>query len=161
MQPNSRLMIERIAAALDASVLPALARDPWAASTVRSAVTLLNHLAKRVDLEAAILAGDIEDAKLVLHETFELMKPGADTTLLTDIAALLADDNPITYDIAALDARNTQYQSVFERLLRDQYEGKWTEAAAQPLRAAIRAYLARHLARERILFVPEFSGPPF
>jgi hypothetical protein len=60
-----------------------------------------------------------------------------------------------------MDALNTTYQSLFDRLLRDQYDGAWADDGSQPVRAAIRAYLKRRLERERDIVFPEFAGPPF
>jgi hypothetical protein len=161
MQPTARTLLERIADALDESVLPALSHDKWSASTLRSAVTLLRHLAKRVELEAAIIAADTQDANAVLTNLLRHIQPGQDANLPTEIAALLADPAPASFDTPAMDAHNTRYQALFERLLRDQYEGDWTNAEEQHVRGAIRAYLKRRLARECEMYMPEFSGPPF
>jgi tRNA threonylcarbamoyladenosine modification (KEOPS) complex Pcc1 subunit len=161
MQPTARILIERVADALDESVLPALSHDKWSASTVRSAVTLLRHLAKRVELEAAILAADTEDAQAVLNGLLHHIRRSQDAELKTEIDAILADPAPASFGTPAMDAHNTRYQDLFERLLRDQYDGNWTNAQAQPVRGAIRAYLKRRLARERDMYMPEFSGPPF
>ena len=161
MQPTSRTLIERVADALDESVLPNLSHDKWSASTVRSAVTLLRHLAKRVELEAAIIAEDTADARDVLTGLLRDIRTGEDTALKDEIGAILAEPAVASFDTPAMDAQNTRYQAVLERLLRDQYEGGWTDAREQPVRGAIRAYLKRRLARERDLIVPEFSGPPF
>jgi hypothetical protein len=161
MQPTARILIERVADALDESVLPSLSHDKWSASTVRSAVTLLRHLAKRVELEAAIIAADTQDAHSVLTGLLPHIRPGEDVELGAGIAAILAEPAPASFDTPAMDAHNTRYQALFERLLRDQYEGGWTNAEEQKVRGAIRAYLKRRLARERDMYMPEFSGPPF
>jgi hypothetical protein len=161
MQPTARTLIDRIADALDETVLPSLSQDKWSASTVRSAVTLLRHLAKRVELEAAVIAADTADAHTVLTGLLPRIRPGEDAELKAKIAAILAEPAPPSFDTPALDAQNTRYQAVFEQLLRDQYDGGWTNEQAQPVRGAIRAYLRRRLARERDMYMPEFSGPPF
>jgi len=161
MQPTARILIERVADALDESVLPKLLNDKWSASTVRSAVTLLRHLAKRVELEAAIIAADTEDAQAVLTGLLPHIRPAEDTELKAEITAILAEPAPAAFDTPAMDAHNTRYQALFERLLHDQYEGAWTNAEEQKLRGAIRAYLKRRLARERDMYVTEFSVPPF
>ena len=162
MQPTARITLERIAEALENTVLPALpGAEKWASSTVRSAVTLLNQLAKRVAMEGPILAADNDDARAVLRHLLERIRPNEDKRLKEDIEAALQGAAPSPYDIAAMDERNTEYQSLFDRLLRDQYDGQWRGVAAQPIRGAIRAYLKRRLARERDLYLPEFTGPPF
>lgn len=162
MRPTSRFLIESIAEALETSVLPVIpADDKWSASTVRSAVTLLGHLAKRVELEGGILAADNDDARAVLADIAPQMRLGQDIALTADIQAALGLAEPSPYDVPAMDARNTRYQALFDRLLRDQYGGAWQDDGSQPVRAAIRAYLKRRMARERDMYFPEFTGPPF
>jgi hypothetical protein len=162
MQPTSRILIERIAEALETTVLPVIPPDEkWASSTVRSAMTLLGHLAKRVEREGGILAADNEDARAVLNEVLPQLRDGEDAAIKDDIEAVLRDGGETPYDVPAMDALNTRYQSLFDRLLRDQYGGSWTDDGSQPVRAAIRSYLKRRMERERDLVFPEFAGPPF
>ncbi|HLY57657.1 MAG TPA: hypothetical protein VKS60_18985 [Stellaceae bacterium] len=75
MRPTSRELIERIAEALTDTVLPAVAHDKWAASTVRSATTLLNHLAERVEREVPVLLADNADAEETLRAVRALVAP--------------------------------------------------------------------------------------
>ena len=65
MRPTSVELLESIAQALEDQVLP-LMQDKWGASTLRSAMQLLRHLALRVPFEARILAADNEDVRRVL-----------------------------------------------------------------------------------------------
>jgi hypothetical protein len=152
------MLIEAIAEALDGHVLPAVAKDQWSASTVRSAVTILRHLAKRVELEGGILAEDTADAQAVLTALLPGVK---DAGLKAEVDAVLGAAEPSPHDTAAMDAHNTRYQHVFDLILRQDYAGAWTTEAAQPVRGAIRAYLRRRMAREKVMYIPEFSGPPF
>jgi hypothetical protein len=162
MQPTSRFLIESTSEALGTVVLPAIsADDKWASSTVRSAMTLLGHLAKRVEMEGGILAADNDDARKVLAEVLPKLRKSDDAGLKADIETALSSGKDTPYDVPAMDALNTTYQSLFDSLLRDQYDGAWKDDGSQPVRAVIRAYLKRRLERERNIVFPEFAGPPF
>jgi hypothetical protein len=162
MRPTSVELIERIAEALDQSVLPAVGDDKWAASVVRSATTLLAHLAKRIPLEAPVLLADNEDAKAVLSGLALRLQdhsPGDETA---QELRSLGDAEPIpVYDAPALDTRNRLYQTAVERLLRSAHERAWTEDINAYVLGEIRQYLKRRMERERDIYFPAFTGPPF
>jgi hypothetical protein len=161
MRPTARALIERIAEALNDTVLPAVAHDKWAASTVRSATTLLNHLASRVEIELPVLAADNTDAAETLRAVRALLDlPSAQAE---EMASVLADDAPASaYDLIALEARNRRCQTLIEAILRAIYEPAQQDGSPEAAaRALLRDYLARRMARERDLYFPAFVGPPF
>jgi hypothetical protein len=161
MRPTSEELLERIAEALDQTVLPAVGDDKWAASVVRSATTLLAHLAKRVPLEAPVLLADNDDARRVLTgiaERFAQSKSSA----AREIETAIGNDTPIdAYDVVALDTRNASYQTVMERLLREHYRDSQVPGAAADMRRELRHYFKRRMDRERDMYFPSFTGPPF
>lgn len=160
MRPTSAELIARIAEALETTVLPAIADDKWAASVVRSANTLLAHLAKRVETEAPMLIADNADAHAALHEAVSgdaLRRHPALRRLVNE--TLENDPDPPAYDAVALDARNRQYQAAIEALLRTLYGS--TDAAERHVRQSLLGYLRRRVGRERDIYFPAFTGPPF
>ena len=163
MRPTSVELLERIAEALDQTVLPAVVEDKWAASVVRSATTLLAHLAKRVPLEAPVLLADNDDARGVLAAIARrFAASGSKTGVVGEIEIAIVDDAPIdAYDVVALDARNTTYQSIMERLLREYYRDSQSPGAAADMRRDLRHYFRRRMERERDMYFPSFTGPPF
>ena len=64
MQPSARALIEAIITSLDEVVMPVVT-DKQAASSLRSARTLLDHLARRGEGEADMLSADNADALAV------------------------------------------------------------------------------------------------
>ncbi len=161
MRPSSVELLERIAEALDQTVLPALADDRWAASVVRSSTTLLLHLAKRVQLEAPVLLADNDDARQVLAALLErLAPPDVAPELAAEIANLVGEQTFIpSHDLAALDTRNRRYQEAMERLLQRR-DGQPPDVQEE-IRRALRSYFKRRMEREREMYFPSFTGPPF
>ena len=66
MRPTSPDLIAGVADALEWQVLPVV-QDQWAASTLRSAMQLLRHLALRVEQEPRILVEEARDLRGVLQ----------------------------------------------------------------------------------------------
>ena len=161
MRPTSAELIESISEALGQTVLPVVADDKWAASVVRSAMTLLAHLAKRIELEAPVLIADNDDAHAVLVEIyaggplpekyFDLQKRLKET--------LEGRTETAPFDVTALDARNRGYQTVIEGLLAGLYDSPGEREAN--IRSTLCQYLKRRLERERDIYFPAFTGPPF
>jgi hypothetical protein len=161
MRPTSVELLERIAEALDQTVLPAVGEDKWAASVVRSATTLLGHLAKRVPLEAPVLLADNDDARAVLTDIAARFASSG-SNAVREIETVIVDDTPIdAYDVVALDTRNATYQRVMERLLREYYRDSQAPGAAADMRRNLRHYFKRRMERERDMYFPSFTGPPF
>ena len=159
MRPGSTELLERIAEALDHTVLPAVADDKWAASVVRSATTLLHHLARRVELEAPFLLADNSDARDVLAGIAQQTGAGIEAELAAEIELLVGEQTPIAaYDVVALDARNRRYQEAMSQLLERSADasGRTTE-----IRRVLRRYFKRRMERERDMYFPAFTGPPF
>src|SRR5258708_12304830 len=80
MRPTTVELLESIAQALEDQVLPVI-QDKWGASTLRSAMQLLRHLALRVPLEAGVLAADNDDARRILTLVNDRLRQLAETDL--------------------------------------------------------------------------------
>ena len=157
MRPSARELIEGVVVALERDVAPQVA-DRWAASALRSAVQLLNHLAVRVESEAALLIEDNADARAVLARVAARLGSSADSAALrTVIDAALRSAEPPPHDTVRLDAANEVLQGVIDRVLRER------PALAEPdvIHDELRAYLRRRLEREHPLCFPVFTGAPF
>lgn len=160
MRPTSSELIRGIAAALEGTVLPALGEDRWAASTVRSAMTLLAHLAERVRVELPLVLADNEDAADTLQAVVRGPRPAAaNPALFAAIADLLAEPAPVSaHDLDVQEALNRRYQALIEKLLRDCRDAAHMHA----IHAELNAYLRRRAERERPLYFPAFTkGAPF
>lgn len=143
MRPTSRDLIESIIAAIDATILPAVA-EKQAASSLRAARTLLEHLAVRVEVEPEVLAADNRDAEGVLAGIGERLP-----------------DAPTETGVRALGARNALLQRLVDQRLRAMpIAGRESDEDAA-VRAALREYLKRRHARERDMIFPAFLGTPF
>jgi hypothetical protein len=158
MRPSSAQLITRISEALDTTVLPAIVDDKWAASVLRSATTLLNHLAARVEIEVPILLEDNEDARATLADVENALGNRAVLLALVE-DALAAHEAVPTWNATALDARNRDYQTAIEHILRELYGTR--DAAEQEARETLLNYLRRRVGRERDLYFPAFTEPPF
>jgi hypothetical protein len=160
MRPDSSELLEQIARTLDTQVLPAVGDDRWAASALRSAGTLLAHLARRVKLELPILLADNDDAAATLQRIASHPQPeSANPAVLAALLDLLAAPACVpAYDVTALEERNRGYQAEMERLLREcRSTGRMPAVHAE-----LRAYFKRRTARERDLYFPVFTtGAPF
>lgn len=159
MRPTSAELLETIAQELEERVLPVL-QDKWGASTVRSAMQLLRHLALRVPLEPRILAADNEDARSVLRFAhLHLVRVEA-----TDLAAAAADalncPDADPLDVVAADAINETYLRAIETIVaaRDRLRLIDDPPTIHP---SLVDYLERRLERERGLFLPVFLSAPF
>ena len=142
MRPTSRELIESIIAAIDTTILPAV-EEKQAASSLRAARTLLEHLAVRVETEPEVLAADNQDAAAVLAGLGDVPDAGEGGGVL------------------ALRARNAALQSAIDQRLRAMpIAGRESPAQAE-VRRVLRDYLARRLARERDMIFPAFLGTPF
>ena len=159
MRPTSEELLGSIAQALEDQVLPVV-QDKWAASTLRSAMQLLRHLAIRVVREPGILAADNADLREVLSAaTAELAQAGLGD-LEAAVCAALAAGNPDPLDVAAADRLNEGYLRAVEALIAARDRLRQARPAGE-LHAALVEYLRRRLEREHDLFLPVFLSPPF
>jgi hypothetical protein len=156
MRPTSAELMTRISDALDTTVLPAIKDDKWAASVVRSAMTLLAHLAKRVELEGPMLVADNQDADTTLQECTDVLNKHG---LHARIEAIRTGTAIAAFDTVALDARNREYQGIVESALRALYGS--SDISEKKARDRLLAYLRRRVGRERDIYFPAFTGPPF
>jgi hypothetical protein len=156
MRPTSPELISAIVESLERQVAPHV-EDKWAASALRSATQLLNHLAVRVEREGGVLVEDNQDVRRVLEAVLPRLAAHPDLAGPHAVAQeALNESEPNLQDRASLDARNESYQAAVEALLR--HAGV---RALDELHQSLRGYLRRRLQRERALYFPVFTGPPF
>jgi hypothetical protein len=156
MRPTTPELISAIVESLEHQVAPNV-QDKWAASALRSATQLLNHLALRSEREGRVLVEDNRDVREVLETVLQALAAHAELSdVRTAVEKALNDPEPSIHDVAALDARNEVYQAAVDRLLR-QPEVRTLDG----LHESLRSYLRRRLLREHPLYFPVFTGPPF
>lgn len=166
MRPTSRELLESIRWALDERVAPAVA-DPWAASTLRSVRTLLDHLMVRVECEHELAAAARDDLQGTLREVRALLDgscSGVWSVLRAELdAALDADRAAPDPPEAVREGEEPDLEDLCDRLLRAlrrEPEGI-PERVGDELHARLKAFVARQLERERPLFLPAFTGKLF
>lgn len=156
MRPTSGELIQSIVSALESQVAPQV-QDKWAASVLRSAAQLLKHLAVRTEEEGRVLIEDNQDARQVLEAIApRLLGAAAAVELCATMQGALNMADPAPYDSVALGVRNDAYQWAVERLVR--HRDVVRDAGVHD---ELHAYLQRRLKRERHLYFPVFTGPPF
>ncbi len=165
MRPSAREIIEGIAWALDKRVAPH-ATEPWAASSLRSIRGLLQHLAERVEIEGPLLAEDNADLRGVLAGALDRLgeNGAAWAALAPEVRAILdrAWRDPAAYPtVASLTEENEALSALVEWLIHALHADGLDDLARAATIAAVREYLARQAERERPLYVPAFTGPPY
>jgi hypothetical protein len=159
MRPTTVELLESIAQALEDQVLPVV-QDKWGASTLRSAMQLLRHLALRVPLEAGILGADNDDARRILTLVSDRLRQLGETDLGAIAAAALSARSVDPLDVIAADALNEIYQRAIETIVAARDRLRAIDTPPQIHRTLV-DYLQRRLDRERGMFVPVFLSPPF
>ena len=159
MRATSMELLDSIAQALEDQVLPVV-QDKWGASTLRSAMQLLRHLALRVPLEPRILAADNDDVRRVLSLAYERLGQLGETDLAATAAAVLSSPLVDPLDVAAADALNETYLRAVEAIVaaRDRLRSL---DAPPTIHQSLVDYLQRRLERERGMILPVFLSPPF
>jgi hypothetical protein len=159
MRPTSAELLEVIAQELEDQVLPVV-QDKWGASTLRSAMQLLRHLALRVPLEPRILAEDNDDARGTLALAHDRLARLGERDLAATAAAALNAHSADPLDVAAADALNEAYLRAVETIVaaRDHLR---TVDDPPTIHPSLAGYLQRRLERERGLFLPVFVSAPF
>jgi len=159
MRPTTVELLESIAQALEDHVLPVI-QDKWGASTLRSAMQLLHHLALRVPLEAGILAADNDDVRRILTLVGDRLSQLGETDLAAAAAAALSARSVDPLDVIAADALNETYLGAVEMIIAARDRLRTIDTPPQ-IHQALVDYLRRRLDRERGMFVPVFLSPPF
>jgi hypothetical protein len=159
MRPTTVELLESIAQALEDQVLPVV-QDRWGASTLRSAMQLLRHLALRVPLEAGILAADNDDARGILTLASDRLRQLGETDLAAAAAAALSARSVDPLDVVAADAQNEAYLRAVETIIAARDRLRAIDTPPQ-IHQTLVDYLQRRLDRERGMFVPVFLSPPF
>ena len=159
MRPTTVELLESIAQALEDQVLPVI-QDKWGASTLRSAMQLLRHLALRVPLEAGILAADNDDARGVLALVGDRLRQLGETDLAAAAATALGARPVDPLDVIAADVLNENYLRAVEAIIAARDRLRAVDIPPQIHRTLV-DYLQRRLDRERGMFIPVFLSPPF
>jgi hypothetical protein len=159
MRPTTVELLDSIAQALEEQVLPVM-QDKWGASTLRSAMQLLRHLALRVPLEAGILAADNDDVRRILTLVGDRLSQLGETGLAAAAAAALSARSVDPLDVIAADAVNETYQGAVEMIIAARDRLRTIDTPPQ-IHQTLVDYLQRRLDRERRMFVPVFLSPPF
>jgi hypothetical protein len=159
MRPTTVELLDSIAQALEEQVLPVM-QDKWGASTLRSAMQLLRHLALRVPLEAGILAADNDDVRRILTLVGDRLSQLGETDLAAAAAAALSAPSLDPLDVIAADAVNETYQGAVEMIIAARDRLRTIDTPPQ-IHQTLVDYLQRRLDRERRMFVPVFLSPPF
>ena len=159
MRPTTVELLDSIAQALEEQVLPVI-QDKWGASTLRSAMQLLRHLALRVPLEAGILAADNDDVRRILTLVGDRLRQLGETDLAAAAAAALSARSLDPLDVIAADAVNETYQGAVEMIIAARDRLRTIDTPPQ-IHQTLVDYLQRRLDRERRMFVPVFLSPPF
>jgi hypothetical protein len=158
MRPSAPELLDAIAEQLGSQVLPVV-QDKWAASTVRSAMQLLRHLALRVVLEPRLLVAEAADLHGLLTHASVLLRPTSQAALRAELQTALALPAPAPHDIAAQTARDNAWLVVVEKLVAARDELR-VATGSSLLHEALVAYLERRLLRERELIAPFIHTPP-
>jgi hypothetical protein len=159
MRPTTVELLDSIAQALEEQVLPVI-QDKWGASTLRSAMQLLRHLALRVPLEAGILAADNDDVRRILTLVGDRLRQLGETDLAAAAAAALSARSVDPLDVITADAVNETYQRAVEMIIAARDRLRTIDTPPQ-IHQTLVDYLQRRLDRERRMFVPVFLSPPF
>jgi len=159
MRPTSTELLESIAQALEDQVLPVV-QDKWGASTLRSAMQLLRHLALRVALEPRFLAADNDDVRRVLTLAHERLAQLGESDLAATAAAVLTSPPVDPLDVVAADALNETYLRVIDTIVAARDRLRPLDAPPT-IHQLLVDYLQRRLGRERGMFLPVFLSPPF
>ncbi|WP_114951593.1 hypothetical protein [Sphingosinicella terrae] len=159
MKPTVQQMIDASQQALRDYVAPTVT-DQWAASALRSVDVILSHLLARVAGEGPMLFEDNAD----LAET--LAAASASGLAADGIASRIDDFRTRQSDLSigypAVDQLldlNLVGRTLVDELLVACHARKGA-AQADDLHARLRAYLDRHLERERAYFFPVYVGRP-
>jgi hypothetical protein len=158
VRPSADELLNAIAEQLGTQVLPAV-QDKWAASTVRSAMQLLRHLALRVAQEPRLLAVEAQDLGNVLTQAAEHLQHASQTALHATVQAALALPVPAGHDIEAQTARDEAWLGVVEQLIAAR-DALCATTGSSVMHDALVAYLERRLLRERDLIAPFINSPP-
>ncbi len=159
MRPTTVELLESIAQALEDQVLPVI-QDKWGASTLRSAMQLLRHLALRVPLEAGVLAADNDDARRILTLVNDRLRQLGETDLAAAAAAALGARSVDPLDVIGADALNETYLGAVEMIVAARDRLRAVDIPPQ-IHQTLVDYLQRRLDRERGMFIPVFLSPPF
>jgi hypothetical protein len=163
MRPSSTELLQSVAEALERQVLPSVA-DKWAASTLRSAMQLLRHVALRIEREPALLrqqAADLAAALTRTHAALSAAGPSAPglAALHNELARVLSEPMVAPDDLAMLDRRVEALLAAAESVIaaRDVVRAATGSSAVHD---ALVEALSGQLARELPMIEPFQSTPP-
>ena len=167
MRPSARQLIESVDWALQEKVAPTV-EDKWAASALRSAHCLLQHLSVRVELEGQLLHDDSADLRTVLAglpATLDGAPADHGGDLRKAIAGVLDRrwrDEGAYPTIASLSEENIALREVADDVIRRlRAEPVAADDAGRAALSELEAYVHRRLQREQPLFIPAFLASTF
>ena len=168
MRPSSTELLQSVAEALERQVLPSVT-DKWAASTLRSAMQLLRHVALRVEREPALLCQQAVDLASVLTRTHAELSTAVQSAAGKSALGLAALCNELTRvlsepavppdDLATMEHRVAGLLAAAESVIaaRDAVRAATGSSAVHD---ALVEALSRQLARELPMIEPFQSTPP-
>ena len=161
MKPSVQEMITSVQAALREKVAPQV-DDPWAASTLRSVDVILEHLRARTPVEGPMLYqdnGDLLECFTAISEVEELNQPGIKQGLADFLGAAETLNNDDYPSVDQLNDLNLQGRKLVDDMLLLCMEQQ-DSGRLEHVHAVLRAYLDRHIERERDFYFPVFVGRP-
>ena len=129
-------------------------------------VTTAEITLRRVELEGPLLTEDNADLRVLLVNATPRLAGESLAVLKKDVTETLGREwrAPGAYPtVASLEAENEALNENLERLIHVLHDGSsplQADARAE-LQAQVTGYLERQRERERPLYVPAFTGPPF
>ena len=158
MRPTTPELISAIVASLERQVAQHIT-DKWAASALRSAAQLLNHIALRTQGEAQVLEADNLDVRQVLATVLARLEAHAEfSAARRAVEGVLAGPESGAPTAGGPEDRNESYQALVEMLLNHAAIRVLEQGAVHRI---LRDYLRRRLKREYSLYFPVFTSPPF
>jgi hypothetical protein len=158
MRPSTSELLTSIAEQLGTQVLPSV-QDKWAASTVRSAMQLLRHLALRAEHEPRLLVEEAVELQLLLTQVAASLQATSLSGLRSEVLAALQLPDAAAHDLSAQNARDEAQLRTVEKLIAKR-DAIRTATGSNAVHDALVTYLERRLQREHQLIEPFRTTPP-
>jgi hypothetical protein len=159
LRPRSDEILASVLWSLEEFIVPELS-DPYAISVGHTITNLLRHLALRVELEPpALFAGNAELREL-LAEIARYARAAGVAELADDLERALAETTPASDypSVSRLTDDALALRAALDRSIRALQAAPSESKEYLALRARIREWIGRALAREAEWIVPAFSG---
>jgi hypothetical protein len=158
LRPRSDEILRSVLWSFEEFIVPELS-DPYAVSVGHTITNLLRHLALRVELEPpALFVGNAELREL-LADIAGYARAAGPAELADDLDRTLAATPPSEYPSASRLADDAlALRGALDRAIRALQAAPSESAQYLALRASVREWIGRALAREAEWIVPAFSG---